>query len=408
MAVSPEFLIDMPRAAQLAEADGPRRWTYPFLQNGDIVAAYFEEDYWQTLATFLPDTMKIPYSLALADFFLIKSFGHTLAPANIMKFTRTWSRVPATQTVQQSMMVTRPSIPSSYGSYTTLFLDGTSIATTNIFRFAEAYFIDGRSLAYYDAYQMKTVSSSAIIVATGGTFTFTYKTSTTAALAYNAADITIAAAINALADIASDGITVTSDNRLGSAGNGFINIVASVGSFAAAPAVNAASLTPTLSTMGDNSLVTSTSFIYANRIGLVSAGHGLINSGQKLSGGLTTSVNGYIVGSTNWSVGDANTVLVKSTVLVANIFLSATANFIGAFVKQYTPGSSPVSVNAVTQFSLSAIAPGTYQGDTYNFLVQIFAGNIAINYQVGDSARWPDEMSVMNSLTTIQVSAANL
>ncbi len=328
---------------------------------------------------------------------------------SIARFNRAYANVPTTTTVPKSIMVNRPTIPSSYSSYTSLVVDGVSGAITGStsFRFAEAYYIDARAGVYQDVYPMITVSGAAIVIATGGTFTFTYKTSTTAALNATDSGATIQTAINLLADIIADGITATATNNLMSAGNGYLQVSSNI-TWPQSPSVNYGSLTPALATTKDSALTSATIFIAALRIKLPATSHGLTNTGQNLAGGLTTAATSYIISSSNWSVGDANTILVKSTVITANNFTTTTTNWMGAFVKRYTPNSSAVQVNAVTRYSLSAITPDTYQGDPYNFLVQLFAGNTAINYQVGDSAKWPSAMSPINSLTTIQVSAAVL
>lgn len=93
---------------------GAKRFQYPFRNNGDRVSALFEEDYWQRETFYLPQELSTPHS-GLSDYYLI----HETEPANfgfgdLVKFTRTYARVPAQQVEHSSILVTLPE-PSSIG-----------------------------------------------------------------------------------------------------------------------------------------------------------------------------------------------------------------------------------------------------------------------------------------------------
>ena len=108
--------------------------------------------------------------------------------------TRTFGRIPSPQIEYSTIALNKPAFPTA--DFEGYWVDNTtSEGLVNIWGLAEP---------------LGTVS----ITPYGGTFTLTYKTSTTSALAYNAADATIEAALNALADAVSDGLTFTVDNSM--------------------------------------------------------------------------------------------------------------------------------------------------------------------------------------------------
>lgn len=104
-------------------AVGAKRFYYPFLQNGDRVSAYFEEDNWQTGALFTPATLSIPHE-QLRDFYLIVETPPVFGLANLLGFTRTFSRIPSTQVTYGSQAITKPS-PSTFGVASSNVFDNT-------------------------------------------------------------------------------------------------------------------------------------------------------------------------------------------------------------------------------------------------------------------------------------------
>lgn len=384
---------DYTRATEI----GLRRYTYPFRMNGDIVAAYFEQDYWQTLATFSPVPFGTPHDV-LKDFLLVIETKPVLMPGNVLSFTRTWSRVPATQTVPKSIMVNRPSIPANV-TYD-LWQDAALVRTAGGGQYAATQFFDFSSQVSYGVYgPITVVTAAAVTSSTGGTFTLTYKTSTTSAIAYNASAATVQTAINGLAAIIADGITVTVSN----AGTTSFQVNLTAGSFAQLPTVDFSSLTPAKAAVGDFYHIAGIIYLFVNRIAVSAPAHGIVSAASSLIVRNTPSaVVLDVVSQGNWSIFDAGTLLVSAQNTTNAL------DRVAVFMRNYVPTSSPVLVNAVTRFSMLPITPDTYQGAGDAFFQALFSNSPAINYQVGDSARWPTSDSPMNSLTTIQVNAANL
>jgi len=87
--------------------DGAPRWQWPFRVNGDLVSAFFEQDYWQTLATFTPQKWIIPHEL-YSDFYLVKESEPQSLDALVVKFTRTFARIPVTQTAYGTTKINKP------------------------------------------------------------------------------------------------------------------------------------------------------------------------------------------------------------------------------------------------------------------------------------------------------------
>jgi hypothetical protein len=109
-------------------AVGARRYEYPFRTNGDRVTAIFEEDYWQTKATYTPTEFPIPHA-EIPDFYLIDETEPRETIAGILTFTRTYARVPSEQTEYSSLWFTIPSVGSVDGLWNIIF--GLSLGLPN-------------------------------------------------------------------------------------------------------------------------------------------------------------------------------------------------------------------------------------------------------------------------------------
>lgn len=88
---------------------GEVRLEYPFRKNGDRTTAFFEQDYWQRLETYVPVELGAPHP-TLRDFYLIKESKPVQMIANAVRFTRTYSRIPTTQTVYSTVSFNKPSL----------------------------------------------------------------------------------------------------------------------------------------------------------------------------------------------------------------------------------------------------------------------------------------------------------
>lgn len=97
-----------------AEAVGAPRYEYPFRKNGDRVTALFEQDYWQRSATFTPQELATRHP-ELADFYLIAESPPAPIFADLLRFTRTYARIPTRQTEWSSFIVPLPDPAGSGG-----------------------------------------------------------------------------------------------------------------------------------------------------------------------------------------------------------------------------------------------------------------------------------------------------
>lgn len=118
---------------------GAPRLSYPFLQNKDRVSAVLAQDFWQTLETFHPADLSTPHSVALPDFYLVAESAPERVLANLVAFTRTYARVPASQVTYSTIAINKPTAASAGGTtastqilYTNLGA-GTSLGTYTTF-----------------------------------------------------------------------------------------------------------------------------------------------------------------------------------------------------------------------------------------------------------------------------------
>lgn len=195
MSLSPDILID---GNYLKPGPiGAPRYEYPFRKNGDRITAHFEQDYWQTKATFVPQEFKISFERD-ATFYLIAESEPFEVGANLIQFTRTWSRIPQQQIVPGSRFVTKPDLPGEFPQ-----VSGNSLIVQ-----------PDPNVPRWVFYTQKAVTSDSGAPngdnPTGGSYTVTVGASTTGPIAYNASASTLAAAINALTSVSTyNTVTVT-------------------------------------------------------------------------------------------------------------------------------------------------------------------------------------------------------
>ncbi len=168
---------------------------YPFRHLGDVTTAIYQATYLVDPARFTP-TAGGTVDPETAGFYLVAEtkpvpFGGL--PGYLWVFTRTYASVPGNQTIEDTVMVTRPSpnlaaYPGVLGSYRIFQPDTT--------------------LQKYDAYAAQTVlsdSGAPSFYPTGGTYTLTIFGQTTSALNYNATAADVQTALNALSEVAARG-----------------------------------------------------------------------------------------------------------------------------------------------------------------------------------------------------------
>ena len=91
----------------VAIIDGPRRWLRPF--DDDFSQYVFEQDYWQNEDDFVPLPLDTP-SEDFPDAYLVSESPLEALGGGVVKWTRTYARIPASRQVFQSYSWTVPGI----------------------------------------------------------------------------------------------------------------------------------------------------------------------------------------------------------------------------------------------------------------------------------------------------------
>lgn len=326
---------------------GRARIEYPFKANGDLVTKTITRSYKQAPGYFTPTPLGSA-DLQFPDCYLVSESDPVATQTNLDSFTRTYANVPAPVVVYSSQAITKPN-PSTLGTskgtltdYTTLF-SGSSLGT------AYAY---GSSLFANNLVFSRIVVSGTRTVATGGTFTLTYKANTTAALAYNASFATIDAALNGLASVVSDGLTSATSNG-GFSVTGQFQINWTAGSTTTAVTCNAASLTPSACTIAFGSVQSSTVQLVGIATRAIATAHGLASSGNLICSTSSSDTGQALLPyGTQWSVVDANTLAVASSYVQTN------PAYVGQQTRAYTPGTDRVGIKKTKTFYLPGITSG--------------------------------------------------
>lgn len=239
---------------------------------------------------------------------------------------------------------------------------------------------------------------------TGGTFTLTIFSQTTAAIAYNASASAVAAALNALSNVAArGGITCTGDIWNGSDTIAFSFVFA-----ASTLSIATASLTPSPAASRVSPDVYGRIQAYAlftqstDRFIIIPA-HGFsIDSSDYL---FFNRAGTRFYGAA-WNYADPNTIRVDAS---AAPFNNATLfTEVGRRTcANYSPGAKDVPAEVVTRFSFAALDPDTFQGDDASVLQAILAGAGLLNVQVGQTTRWPDAQSPIRAIDTTVIDIAD-
>jgi hypothetical protein len=483
---------------------GRRSIRWPFLVNGDRVTVIYERTVTFHEETFAPAQLGVERDPEDSAAYCVgESDPRWLGVSDLVQVTRTYARIPPTQTVEdESIMISRPSpglasYPGALGDYrifkpdSTLnrfdaYLAKTVTSDTGVPGFypsggtyslsfdgdttaAQAYNVSSATLqtelngltAFSDrggctvsgsynssggfvvtfaSYAAATFGLGSLLCTAGtatatvtllnsgytqrvriqsdaatpfdgkvssGTYTVTIGADTTGAIDYNANITTIQTALNALASVtARGGCTVTGSGWSGA--DAWIDFTinfsnATITADASALTVAPCTINVTADSVGRVQTIKFTGGAALRTI--YSAGHGIASTDTiYIKGGSTY----YSAIAGTFTVPDANniTLTVAASASYAN---ASTITEVGKRTKQnYTAGSAPTLCDLVTRFSLEPLTPDTYQGDDVGFLLGILSGSTAINYRVGDSARWPTEQSPIRSITTTRVSSTNL
>lgn len=227
---------------------------YPFESNGDLATVFITRKFKQYPANFKADQVAGTYrpgtqvDSEIADAWLMATSKATTTPNGLYAFTRTFARIPTDQVTKVRRPLVLPTVSDEGGttwSVRSLPSLGVEIATggrNNTGLFLSDNRVFGPFTTGAGILTLRNVDS------TTGNFTISYKASTTGSLGPTNSNATIAAAINALAAVVSDGLTVSVAchfNDGGGFGEAYIVITITVGSTTSPFTLNAAGLTMT-------------------------------------------------------------------------------------------------------------------------------------------------------------------
>jgi hypothetical protein len=158
MSYSPDILLD--GDYRQPSTFGAPRYVYPFRQNGDRASAYIEQDYWQTWATFTPQELIIPHP-TFRDMYLVKETPPVPLFADVVQFTRTWARIPATQNVYSTASFNKPLLTEFATGFNANGVTGagTSNIVYPVYYYSSHYW-DGQNNRVYGPYVVTTSADS--------------------------------------------------------------------------------------------------------------------------------------------------------------------------------------------------------------------------------------------------------
>lgn len=361
--------------------------TFPFIRNGDSVARIIRRRAKQTPAAWLADRAAARFTpgeffdTEYADAVLVEQTEPSTTETGLYAIGRTFATVPGDQITYGSRVITKPDA-SSYGTLLAAsivdYTEGAAVSAGAAYSYGGSYF------AGLGVFRINTCSGTRTLP-TGGTFTLTYKTSTTAALAYNESASNIAAALNALASVVSDGLTFSASGQIST---GQVDLTITVGSTATSVTSNGASLTAAAagSIFTYRPSTTSQTLRVGSRATIGS--HGFSGTENLLVGAAAVS----LFPPSLWSVVDANTI----ATYYDGSFISASEK-----TRSYTPGTDRVRIRKTQRFYLPGYTTGiTTPADiplpTLLINDEAFLDAIASNtmgftdYDASELTRWND------------------
>lgn len=381
-----------------AVQDGPKRVFYPFLNapTKDTTTKGTVRNY-----VVLPESFSPASALSTdpddATQYLIEETALAVE-AGVGRFSRTYCKVPTDQIIYGSRVITKPN-PESYGTSQGPVVDYTAVPS----------FFNGVAYSYSSAYfavngvYPVTSCSSSVTNPTGGTYTLSYKTSTTAALNYNESAANIAAALNGLADVITDGLTFTCTGTLDT---GSISLTITVGGTTTTIVPNGALLTAAAS----SSLfaLRSSSTAQTVRVGrrATITSHGF-DSAENLFLRLPLGSCSLLPASL-WDSVDANTIAVYEN----QAFTSASQ-----LLRAYMPGTDRVRVKDTQKFYLPGVTvgittaediplPGLLLNDTL-FLDAVATGASGFtDYDATELTQWRDGPIYTQTIQQIDLDSA--
>jgi len=325
-----------------AVQDGPKRVFYPFLNapTKDTTTKGTMRDYVVLPGSFTPASA-LSTDPDDATQYLIEE-TELAVEAGVGRFSRTYCKVPGDQVFYSSLVINKPDA-ADYGTLLRAsivdYTDGAAVSAGPAYSYGGSYFAD-------DSVFPITTCSGTRTLPTGGTFTLTYKTSTTAALAYNESAANIAAALNALAAVVSDGLTFSASGQIST---GQVDLTITVGSTATSVTGNGASLTAAAAgSIFTYRPSTTSQTIRVGSRATISA-HGFAGTENLLVDGAATS----LFPPSLWAVVDSNTIAT---------YYDASFSTVGAKLRDYISGTDRVLTRITDSFYLPGVTPGITTG----------------------------------------------
>lgn len=327
-----------------AVQNGPKQIFYPFLNSptkdsttkGTIRTMVSLPNYYATLAALSTDPDD-------ATQYLIEETEPSIDSA-IARWQRTYCKVPGDQVIYGSRVITKPN-PSTLGIAGSVLLDytgGVSPANRgNIVQYVNKLWANNQVYNYNS-------TSSSVTVPTSGTFTLTYKTSTSAAINYNETSANIQTTLNALAAVVADGVTFSVTTYLTL--NGIIVLSVTAGTTTSPVIMNAGSLNPAASRTAFTPVSGLSQTIYIGARATVIA-HGFNTSNNLFL--FESSGVGRLLPSTLWQSVDSDTISFCAFGTFNSSVVSA-----GQFLRNYTPGTDRVGTKNTQKFYLPGVTVG--------------------------------------------------
>lgn len=363
---------------------------YPFRGNGDTTTCWYDATYLVISGKFTP-TAAGTVDPENAGFYLLAESKPEIFQGDLATFVRRYGNIPATQTSYSDLVINLPAFPTNL--YSGAYSDSTSAtATANI----------------WSAFITPSAISTRFI--TGGTFTITYKTSTTAALNWNDSGATIAAAINALADLVTDATTVSVTNNIST--THALQITRATGSGDMQNlSMNSGSLTPTAVQTPTKTTSFANFYVAPSTITLTYAAHGLL-TGDDIRWSATGSDAGTVIEITKL---DAD----NFTIPVASAQAVPDPDYYRKFLRTYTPGTARVRLQLVQSFYLPGVTVGITTpadipvptvaiNDTQLLALVIASATGWQTYDADPLARWPTDDSAIYAQTLKKINVDDL
>ena len=380
--------------------DGPARVFYPFINapTKDTTTKGTVRNYVVVPSSYTPAAALSTDPADNTQYLLQES--ELTVEGGLGRYSRTYCKVPTDQVDYSSLVITKPAFPlavsgafySTYGGY---YIDNVQ-TTSNVWS--------------------QTISSNVFLNVAGGTFTVTYGSNTTAALNYNDSNATIAAAINGLASVTANAITVSVTNDISNTRYPIFVIGRSTGSNSIATMTVNFSLTPDQRIPAPSTSATSVQYWpMRSNVLVIKNSHG-------------RSATDY-VGVMDSQFANPSWFQSNPTIINTNAFTLVNNSNIGSQIytytgyryvqRSYTPGTDRVLTKLTDKFYLPGVTSGITTGadipvpeiainDTQLLNLVVGSATGFQNYDAEPVTAWPSEPSPMFRQRLIQIDVDDL